>query len=69
MGIDEDIGRSVVWKVVYSKGDGSESEVIQEVIQKIVSKYVTNYFIANYRFFYNSLMYGLFCLHIRMTIQ
>ena len=56
MGINEDIGRSVEWKVVYSKGDGSDSEVIQEVIRKIVSKYVLVNLIANYRFFYNFLL-------------
>ena len=69
MGINEDIGRSVVWKVVYSKGDGSDSEVIQEVIQKIVSKYVIVNLIANYRLFYNFLMYGSFYLYIKMNIQ
>ena len=69
MGINEDIGRSVVWKAVYSKGDGSDSEVIQEVIQKIVSKYVIVNLIANYRFSYNFLMYGSFYPHIRMNIQ
>ena len=70
MGINEDIGRSVVWKVVYLKGDGSDSEVIQEVIQKIVSNYVIVNLIANYSFFYNFLMYGnSFYLHIRMNIQ
>ena len=65
MGINEDIGRSVVRKVVYSKSDGSDSEVIQ----KIVSKYVIVNLIANYRFFYNFLMYGSFYLYIRMNIQ
>ena len=65
MGINEDIGRSVVWKAVYSKDASSDSEVIQ----KIVSKYVIVNLIANYRFFYNFLMYGSFYLHIRMSIQ
>ena len=69
MAINEDIERSVECKVVYSKGDGSNSEVIQEVIQKIVSKYVIVNLIANYRFFYNFLMYDLFYLHIRINVQ
>ena len=69
MGINEDIGRSVVWKAVYSKGDGFDNEVIQKVIQKIVSKYVIVNLIAKYIFFYNFLMYGSFYLHIRMNIQ